>query len=729
MKKELGLFDEERIDDLGDLRNEELSEDSKEDEEEALAPEFDKAKESLKQAGTKTIDISKKVAIKATEVSKIIGSKALKKVQDEEFQENVIYYLITFLSWIARILVAPVGMLAYIFYITLSIKTEEREQDGKKWYGMHLLLSVVPTILILVTLFASKLFIVFLIPVILIEYYILIAMYGNNWSKRYSKKLGIINPFAIYFQNPVYTVQLDNDLETKIFGDSRSKNEKGSINTAGVKRSENMFMRKIGFLDCKDFSVKTDKLSDDYITEYGIVPRRVGEDVYYIKNGWAYQSVDFALGLINQNELIQMIKEDSEINTGFKEITKVEEHKKLKELILSKGISDKGIPVIEYIDSNSDRLLFHSWKVGDTLKGNDNYMIVRMTYRNGGNWTKAQKTIEDIKARTGYIIQMQKTEHQGSFNLLVLFKQEPDVLKVKQNDLQEYNDKNEIVLGNSLMGLAKAKWKQGKANHIFFSSGTDTGKTVATRSVIGQLVNLKDPIKEIYVSSGFKVNDYKILKEKGAFVEAGAESMYKMLCFLNSRMKEYETWFGNYVLKDANANEYNKVAPDDKKIPATLVVLEELGTALRDSDWGKLINSELSSMVAIARAYNCYVFAIDQVPLNDSIGDSNRLIQTRYYGSNEEKLLNSAQPDVAKFYGEYTGDVVVLYFFSSNKLMPEDFITYGKTKFIQIRTPYITDFNESIPPLKGGENTEEILNGTTDDASTSYASGLSDDDI
>lgn len=750
MKKELGLFDEERVDDdLEDLRNEEQFEDSKEDEEEALAPKVDKVKENLKQAGTKTLDISKKVAVQATDISKKLGYKALEKVQDEEFQENVIFYLITFLSWIARIFVAPIGMLAYIFYIALVTKTEERKQDGEGFFGAHLLLLVAPTILILLTLLVSKLFVVLLLPVILIEYYILIAMYGNSWSKKYSKKFGIINPFKIYFNNPIKTATLDNNLEKKLFGDSKSKSEQGCIYTEKTYHSAQGDIRKLYFRDCGDLTVETDKLSDDYITKFGLLPVRVESDVFYIKDGNAYQSIDYVLGLISQDELIRMIKENDKVNIGFKEIEEELKMKAMKDELdnLSKLAASKKLPeevgeMLKIIYKNK-KWGFSIWNVGDNLEGNKKYFKVRCQLTGNSTMKTVNNLIPEIERELRReVIIRKKPSDLKSFYITVLLADNLPNIKISTEEMyKEYNQKGKILIGDSFTGLQAYDFSIKNLQAYWTSGGPGAGKSWTNIFLLKNLIQLRNiddvipKINEFYIVSDSKVSDYRFLQDK-AFIASGPENVLKLLNYLIEKCEEREKIFMEKGVTDIL--EYNKkigymspfVFVEDEYENSVQTNMKKFDKDLAKDE----INQASAKLHRIMRSAGGISITSTQSAILDKIGDVGRYVNIKFFGrNNNSDVKASASAELANKFnelGQEGATVKGLVGFQSKENLLKNVVFLDADGTCLIKVPILEGKVNGIDDIENTKNlAEEILNGTDDVASTSYISGLSDDDI
>ena len=349
------------------------------------------------------------------------------------------------------------------------------------------------------------------------------------------------------------------------------------------------------------------------------------------------------------------------------------------------------------------------------INGNDRFieitadLLENKTY----NLVKDKKNKDYLEVLLGYTISIRKTNNKRQIILVVYLNEKIDKLMISQKELQKYNSEDKIVLGNGIKGLVTAKWKHGEAYHMFINGGTNSGKTVTVRALISQLTHLAtDPVTKIIVTSGLKVNDFKKLKENGAFVEAGPEKMYKALLLMNAYIRTCEKKLDKYVLKDGNVTEFNKVAKDCEKIESTLFIADELGTAIRDKEYGKLIDKELATLVANARAFNVYVFVLDQVPLIDSIGQSDRLIGGRLNGFNTEKLYQNINPEIGAKFAKVASspDEVTngLFFFNHPFLKAENAENFGDTSFKELRMPYVTDFNDALPKLTGAEFTKYI---------------------
>lgn len=366
--------------------------------------------------------------------------------------------------------------------------------------------------------------------------------------------------------------------------------------------------------------------------------------------------------------------------------------------------------LLEILDKKKTEIGFEIPFDNLIINGNDRFveitadLLENKTY----NLVKEKKNKDYLEVLLGYTISIRKTNNKRQIILVVYLNEKIDKLMISQTELQKYNTEDKIVLGNGIKGLVTAKWEHGEAYHMFINGGTNSGKTVTVRALISQLTHLAtDPIKKIVVTSGLKVNDFKKLKENGAFVEAGPEKMYKALLLMNAYIRTCEKKLDKYVLKDGNVTEFNKVAKDNEKIESTLFIADELGTAIRDKEYGKLIDKELATLVANARAFNVYVFVLDQVPLIDSIGQSDRLIGGRLNGFNTEKLYQNISPEVGAKFAKVASspDEVTngLFFYNHPFLKAENAENFGDTNFKELRMPYVTDFNELLPKLTGAE--------------------------
>lgn len=366
--------------------------------------------------------------------------------------------------------------------------------------------------------------------------------------------------------------------------------------------------------------------------------------------------------------------------------------------------------LLEILDKKKTEIGFEIPFDNLTINGNDRFveitadLLENKTY----NLVKEKKNKDYLEVLLGYTISIRKTNNKRQIVLVIYLNEKIDKLMISQTELQKYNTEDKIVLGNGIKGLVTAKWKHGEAYHMFINGGTNSGKTVTVRALISQLTHLAtDPVKKIVVTSGLKVNDFKKLKENGAFVEAGPEKMYKALILMNAYIRTCEKKLDKYVLKDGNVTEFNKVAKDNEKIESTLFIADELGTAIRDKEYGKLIDKELATLVANARAFNVYVFVLDQVPLIDSIGQSDRLIGGRLNGFNTEKLYQNISPEVGAKFAKVASspDEVTngLFFYNHPFLKAENAENFGDTSFKELRMPYVTDFNEALPKLSGAE--------------------------
>ncbi|GMC08986.1 hypothetical protein K5E_11250 [Enterococcus thailandicus] len=753
MKK--NLFEEENINDLENVTLEDLL---KEKEEEALASKFDKTKEVLKQATTKTLDVSKKVATQATKISKELGYKALEKAQDEQFQRNIAYYASKFLNKIAQLVVAPVGMLAYIFYTILVTKSNERKQDGESFIGIHLLFLIVPLILIWLTLFKSIQVIIFLLTVIWIEYYLMLVMYGNNWSKKYSKKLGILNPFTIYFQNPIFTATLDNDLETKLFGDSRSKNEQGSLHTKKILESEQGHIRLINILKSNDLSIEVSELSDDYITKYGILPMAIEEKVFYIKDGWAYQSVDYVLGKMTQHELIQMIKENDEINFGFPEIA--EKLALQKEEKLNAKTKEKIVKIINKLKKNQDE-----WGIsirnmfGKSLKFSPDFLKVRADLMGNTTRQDVAKNTNKIAQKIGIKPIISVAENESAIYLLFKLKNRITSRELSFNEIVEDANKGIINVGAGILGDVKMKYPRGDDPFFVLIGGISrSGKSAfATRFITGALY-LQDgkenyDYEDVFIGSMKARDDYKPLKwaERGMVVLDKPMEIYSMLLKIDEIARARVDIFEEAGAK--NIKDYNEKNPD-KPLGKILLIMDEYRNTLnmaanykvKSEGGSKKLSEAIEQLFQTinslhgSRGVNAIAITQEFQKGKAGVGIVRSTLGDHFLGWAEASIWNAI--DDTRTMSNYIKDKKDTrqgLFFSNapNFRLTEDSEVdiIGETGYTEIST----HFTETEEIAKNFDRTfqtaekylDSIIQGDNDniDTSTSYTSNWDDDDI
>lgn len=409
---------------------------------------------------------------------------------------------------------------------------------------------------------------------------------------------------------------------------------------------------------------------------------------------------------------IRILKKDKKV---FQDIEFEKEKWAIKLAIERKGHNKDIENIILSIFKNKNEWKFmYKGFYNESLRGNQYYAILKCVYdtSKNGNIQFIKGLKHELEANFGYKVSIQEATNKTTFNLVVHFIDEPEELIIDSQRLESFNQNRELLLGNALEGICTANFNSGKANHMLITGSTGSGKTTTIKTMIMNLINLG--FNKVLISSGLKTADFIALEKKGALCKGGEENMLLILDWLFEEIKRRESLLQKYNLTEGNVNEYNAIVNEDEQLESILLVADEFETAL-NSKKGKDIDNLMAKIVANARAYNILVIIGTQTPLIEAIGKSERLIGNRFIGSCNKLQLQSRYPELANFYDSYDGNTEGLFFYRGQFLKPTaKHLYYGNSRLIQLKTPFIKDFNDSIPSLSGSEVCQELGGGNVE---------------
>lgn len=152
--------------------------------------------------------------------------------------------------------------------------------------------------------------------------------------------------------------------------------------------------------------------------------------------------------------------------------------------------------------------------------------------------------------------------------------------------------------------------------HSYIVGTTGSGKSVMTKNILTNLVNLYKPHElELYLCDLKRVelNLFSKVKHCKKFVYTVEDTTETIADLLEETNRRYDLFMDNDV---TNIFEYNKL-PGVKKLKYQVLFIEEIVLLLEDKK--KNAMKLLKQLIAISRASGCYVFLTTQRPSNDVI--------------------------------------------------------------------------------------------------------------
>ena len=176
------------------------------------------------------------------------------------------------------------------------------------------------------------------------------------------------------------------------------------------------------------------------------------------------------------------------------------------------------------------------------------------------------------------------------------------------------NDSIYFPIGESLEGTIYLDLKEHPHSYIVGTTGS--GKSVMTKNILTNLINLYSPQQlELYLCDLKRVelNLFSRVKHCKKFVYTVEETTEVIADLLAETNRRYDLFMKHDV---TNIFEYNKL-PGVKKLKYQILYLEEMIMLLEDPK--KKAMKLLKQLMAISRASGCYAIYTTQRPSNDVI--------------------------------------------------------------------------------------------------------------
>lgn len=221
-----------------------------------------------------------------------------------------------------------------------------------------------------------------------------------------------------------------------------------------------------------------------------------------------------------------------------------------------------------------------------------------------------KKHQEGIKAQLGIDLELR---YKGKFIELELLEKELPK-EIKYTLPSKKKDSIYFSIGESLEGTVYLDLKENPHSYIVGTTGS--GKSVMTKNILTNLINLYSPQNlELYLCDLKRVelNLFSRVKHCKRFVYTVEDTTEVIADLLAETNRRYDLFMDHNV---TNIFEYNKL-PNVKKLKYQVLFVEEIVMLLEDSK--KRAMKLLKQLIAISRASGLYIFVTTQRPSNDVI--------------------------------------------------------------------------------------------------------------
>lgn len=537
-----------------------------------------------------------------------------------------------------------------------------------------------------------------------------------------------------YYRLPLNALLLDVNF-TNFLNSKYSGKEQASILSTQLVDDDHYGKIRLLQLNNQYYRNKVKDLEAFEILNHFIIPQKSHEEgaVYYQVNSIVKQSAEAILEVISRDDFISLLKTDKEINFAFPEVKntlkeQAEEEQKQKEkreeiilkmdlltLLRSKNINDSVADLFIKIYKNRNLWNFNLWNANDNLAGNDSYVKVRCILLNNKSVQDVERLKHSIEADLRHTIMIQPRQDKGAFDLVILLEEELQSYKLKNSEIEKYNQKKEFYIGKSLTGNLSSAWNY-QANHFLIGGMSGSGKSVQILNILQQLANIsqysdKYDYRMMFLTSSSKIGDFTEFSKAGALVASGIDKQIQVFRYVFKILeKREELFFSSGV---ANIEEYNKKVADDAKMGQIVLLADEWENTRQDLDSkkAKIAEGLLNGILNIARSSGCIVIVGAQSILKSSIGVIADKMTVKYSGYNRKNVLNTIDPSIADYYTTLDKKPQGVFFYDALNIKPqEDFLSFGNTSYTLIQTPYISDISaKTLGNLQGNELMDEIF--------------------
>lgn len=485
----------------------------------------------------------------------------------------------------------------------------------------------------------------------------------------------------------------------------------------------------------KDKPISITSLNDELLTFYKIVPflnpLNDSRAMLVHNRKISFMLYEILLKEDNaDNEIQYLYQEKPEFFNSFKELSSMkkdlEEQKKLEEieyknkLELSKiqalNLSEKATNILSLVRKNKGNWGFNYWNLtSDAIVENDNFLRFRCKFLDNTTFNNIKNSKERIESAFRLPIQLKKLSDRGSFEMYILKESEIKPFSLKMSDVDSQNAMNKLVLGKTLTGDLVYNWNH-QANHFIISGVSGSGKSVAVRAILAQLVQLTDfDYRELYLTSSSKVADFVDFEKKGAFLSSGVEKQAKVFDYILNKLEKREQLF--YEKGVDSIKSYNEKYPENPMGQLILVADEwENSRNNLDSKLAKKLEGTLVAILNIARSSGAVVMVGSQSILKSDIGTIADKMTIRISGTNKKNVLNQIDTEIADYYSTLSKKSQGVFFVEATNLESENAqLAHGSTTFTLTQTPFISDISANLPVLSGAENSSTILNAGEDE--------------
>lgn len=254
--------------------------------------------------------------------------------------------------------------------------------------------------------------------------------------------------------------------------------------------------------------------------------------------------------------------------------------------IANKKLSERAVNIVKFLRKESDILGMSPHDLNNIgIKGNEDYLKVRMHLNQGTTPAQAQAKLAYIGSKTGVTPKLRDAATDSAVNLMFFLNKSLKSRAMTMNEIKEEGRKGIFTLGKGYLGDYVTKIpRQDQPFFVLVGGLSRSGKsTLATRLLVNTTY-LQDEngfydYQDYFISS-VKDEDYQAngFQQSGMFVTGSPLETYNMLCLVDDvASKRKETFLKHNLI---NIKQYNKKFPNDK-MGKIMVVMDEYANLFR----------------------------------------------------------------------------------------------------------------------------------------------------
>lgn len=386
--------------------------------------------------------------------------------------------------------------------------------------------------------------------------------------------------------------------------------------------------------------------------------------------------------------------------------------------IAKKSLSERAVSIIKFLRKESENLGMSPHDLnGLGIKGNNDYLKVRMHLNQGTTYAQAKAKLAYIGSKTGLIPKIiEITTTDSSIYLMFYLNKSLKSRAMTIEEIKEEGKKGIFTLGKGYLGDYTTKIpREDQPFFVLVGGLSRSGKSTLATRLLGNTTYLQDEngfydYQDYFISS-VKDEDYTAngFKQSGMFVTGSPEETYNMLCLVDKIATERkELFLENDVI---NIKQYNKKFKNNK-MGKIMLVMDEYANLFRacgsrkiETENGKMklkdaIEERLVKINAEHGSRGVSSIVITQNFMKEEVGKVRDTIEAKILGNAEGNVWSSYDNtgEIGKIMQKKSEEVQGVFLMNSKAFQPlkgvETDVVQG---FIETKTHFI--------------DTEDILEG------------------